>query len=97
MLREEILQNAEKCVCGRRASDYGKPEDNFGTIADFWNVYLEAAHEDVEWSLTAKDVAAMMILLKEARIARGSNIDSWVDIAGYAACGGEIESTSDNC
>ena len=33
----------------------------------------------------------MMILLKVGRIAGGSlSQDNWVDIAGYAACGGEI-------
>lgn len=40
--------------------------------------------------ITAKDVAAMMGLLKVARIATGSNPDSFVDLAGYAACAGEI-------
>ena len=32
----------------------------------------------------------MMALLKIARIASGNNPDSFVDLAGYAACGGEI-------
>lgn len=40
---------------------------------------------------TPEDVAAMMALLKIARIAAGGKkADSWVDLAGYAACGGEI-------
>ena len=35
----------------------------------------------------------MMALLKIARIATGGpKEDSWVDLAGYAACGGEIVS-----
>lgn len=39
-----------------------------------------------------EDVAAMMALLKIARIASGhAKADNWVDLAGYAACGGEIE------
>ena len=39
----------------------------------------------------------MMILLKVARVAGGSeSIDNWVDIAGYAACGGEIMSGGDS-
>ena len=34
----------------------------------------------------------MLALLKIARIATGhAKEDNWVDLAGYAACGGEIE------
>jgi hypothetical protein len=37
------------------------------------------------------DVAMMMALLKIARIQSGTATeDSFVDLAGYAACGGEI-------
>ena len=43
--------------------------------------------------VNAVDVAAMLALLKIARIASGhAKEDNWVDLAGYAACGGEIES-----
>jgi len=42
--------------------------------------------------LKPSDVAAMMALLKIARIATGhGKADNWVDLAGYAACGGELE------
>ena len=42
--------------------------------------------------LTPHDVAAMMILLKIARVAGGhGKSDNWIDIAGYAACGGELD------
>lgn len=34
----------------------------------------------------------MLAMLKIARIASGNaKEDNWVDLAGYAACGGEIE------
>ena len=34
----------------------------------------------------------MMALLKIARIAGGNaKADNWIDLAGYAACGGELE------
>ena len=39
---------------------------------------------------TRKDVAMMMALLKAARIKSGEKADSFVDLAGYAACAGEI-------
>lgn len=85
--RADILKAAEGCVNGDRQNDYGTPERNFETIANLWNSYLG------ENRVNAKDVAAMLILLKVARIASGKKKDdNWIDIAGYAACGGEIES-----
>lgn len=84
--RAYILEKAHKCVCGDREDDYGSPEQNFARIADFWNTYL-----GIE-SITPKDVAAMLALLKVARIASGhQKADNWIDLAGYAACGGELE------
>lgn len=84
MTRSEILQKAEQCVCGQREQDYGSPENNFQVIADLWSAY-----KDVDF--TATDVAMMMALLKIARIRSGTATeDSFVDLAGYAACGGEI-------
>ena len=84
MKREEILNKAKVCVCGRREQDYGSPEDNFGIIADLWTAYLGK-------KVSSIDVAMMMVLLKTARIKNGGGTgDSFVDIAGYAACGGEI-------
>ena len=95
MNRAEVLAAAKKCVCGEREQDYGTPEDNFTTIGLLWGVYLRAAHPELQNILPingieAKDVAVMMSLLKVARIATGSSPDSFVDLAGYAACAGEI-------
>lgn len=95
MNRAEILEAAHTCVCGEREHDYGKPEDNFETIGLMWGVYLRAAHRELARVLapnhiTPKDVAAMMALLKLARIAAGDKEDNFVDLAGYAACAGEI-------
>lgn len=84
--REEILRAAEKCVMGDREQDYGSPEQNFKVIADMWNVYVGGPR------FQPKDVAAMLALLKIARIASGhAKADNWIDLAGYAACGGELE------
>lgn len=85
MTRAEILDAAKACVCGQRQDDYGTPEDNFTIISKLWNVYLGD-------NLTnAEDVAMMMALLKIARIMAGTGTaDSYIDLAGYAACGGEI-------
>lgn len=90
MKRAGILDAAKACVCGQREEDYGTPEDNFGLIADLWSVYMRKKCAAAVCILP-EDVAAMMALLKIARIATGSaKADSWVDLAGYAACGGEI-------
>ena len=84
MTRESILNRAIECVCGEREQDYGTPEDNFNRIATYWSTHLGM-------EITAEDVAVMMALLKIARIGTGvATDDSWIDLAGYAACGGEI-------
>ena len=93
MTRKEILAAAEACVCGQREEDYGSPEDNFRTIAEFWQTYIKARCVSAGGSvdMLPEDVACMMILLKIARIAGGSGTkDCWIDAAGYAACGGEL-------
>lgn len=95
MKRAEILDAAKKCVCGKREQDYGTPENNFDTIGLLWAVYLRASHPRYAKvmpinGVSAKDVGAMMALLKLARIATGSKADSFVDLAGYAACTGEL-------
>lgn len=83
-IREKTLTKAISCVCGDRERDYGTPEDNFGTIAQLWTTYLGMY-------VTPVDVAMMMALLKVARIKNGGGTgDSFVDLAGYAACGAEI-------
>lgn len=82
--REDILRRAAECVGGQRAQDYGKPENNFALIAQLWSAY-----RGIEFD--AVDVAMMMALLKIARISGGNGTpDCFVDLAGYAACGGEI-------
>lgn len=84
--RKRVLSEAEKCVCGQREKDYGTPEDSFEMIGKLWTVYLDYAKK-----IDAHDVAAMMALLKIARIAKSpDHMDSWCDLAGYASCGGEI-------
>lgn len=89
MNRANTLEKAKEIVCGHRENEYSSPEDNFKTIADFWSVY-----KGVEF--TANDVAMMMALLKIARIRTGTATDdSYVDLAGYAACGSEINSKTD--
>lgn len=84
MNRQEILDAASACVTVDRAATHGDIENNFGTIAAYWSVHLDA-------NVSAADVAVMMAMVKMARIKTSPrHVDHWVDIAGYAACGGEI-------
>lgn len=84
--REKMLDEARKIVCGDRDKEYGKSENNFQDIANFWNKYL---HINI---ISSVDVANMLILMKIARATRNSkHLDNFVDIAGYAACAYEIE------
>lgn len=76
MNRLDTLKAAAECVCG-------SPEDNFAVIAALWTAYTGT-------DVTPKDVAMMMALLKIARAKAGSKPDTYVDLAGYAACGAEI-------
>ena len=83
-LREEILRAAKEAVCGQRHDDYGSVENNFKLICDLWSTYL--GHE-----IKPVDVAMCMALLKIARIKTGKGTrDSFIDLAGYAACGAEV-------
>ena len=52
--------------------------DDIGPFEDFYD------------AVDAKDVAMMLALLKVARIHNGDKMDSFIDLAGYAACAGEI-------
>ncbi|MCQ2316353.1 MAG: DUF6378 domain-containing protein [Bacteroidales bacterium] len=92
MTRAEILDAARKCVCGERDRQYGGPEQSFRVIADLWSTYLSAVIS-LPVCIEGDDVAAMMALLKIARIATAAvpHPDSWIDLAGYAACGGELD------
>lgn len=63
MNRSEILECAKRCVCGEREQDYGSPENNFALIAHLWTSYQRGIGITIE-RIAAKDVAAMMILLK---------------------------------
>lgn len=81
--REDILQEAITITKGQRADQYGKAEDSFKMVADLWSTYMGTQFQ-------THDVAILMALLKVARIKTGpSKRDSWVDLAGYAACGAE--------
>lgn len=82
-IREETLDTAKSIVTGARANEYGGVEDNFKRIGKLWEAYKGVA-------FSTEDVALMLALLKVARLKNSpDHKDSWIDIAGYAACGAE--------
>ena len=83
LTRETVLDAAKKIVLGGRDAEYGGPEDSFARIAKIWTGYKGV-------DFTRVDVALMLAGLKMARLAGNpKHRDSWIDLAGYAACGGE--------
>ena len=89
--REWCLDEAKRNVCEDRNKQYGSPEDNFDKIAKYWSVYLGD-------EISSVDVAMMMCLFKMARITGSSyeSTDSFVDLAGYAACGLECRGEAED-
>lgn len=87
--RRQLLEQAADLVDGERNADYGPPDGDFATTALMWQSYLRrTCGQRGGIQLTGHDVAAMMIMLKLARIAWSPDKeDHWADIAGYAACG----------
>jgi hypothetical protein len=86
--RKYFLEQAEELINGPRAEDYGPALLNHQRIATIWNVILRKKLLD---QITPTEVVAMMVGLKLARLAEDMHKDdSWTDIIGYAALGGEI-------
>jgi hypothetical protein len=84
MKRSEILAKAEQAVTVDRAATHGDVENNFATLAAIWSVRLGV-------SITPAQATIMLIDLKTVR-AWGNQMhaDNWIDMAGYAACGGDM-------
>ena len=88
--RELILKEAITCTCTDRNLQYGGPETTFPAIAELWTGYLRANGHNI--TLTAKDTALMLMLFKTGRAITSETpkADTYIDMAGYAACAGEI-------
>ena len=83
MDKVEALREAISAVA-ERGENYGDVRENHQRIAALWSVVLG---QDV----TPEQVVLCMTCLKVARLMETpKHEDSWVDIAGYGACGAEI-------
>lgn len=95
--RERCLSTARQYITRDRSNAYGSAEDNFQDIADSWSAagFAHVRRDGGTRPITASDVAVMMILMKLARLkVNPSHEDSWVDVAGYAACGMQVANYS---
>jgi len=89
MDKVEALREAISAV-EERGENYGSVRENHLRIARLWSVVLG---QDV----TPEQVALCMTCLKVARlIETPDHEDSWIDIAGYGACGVEIATEWDD-
>lgn len=89
--RESILNEANLAICGDRAQAYGPPLDNWTRISTLWNAYIMIREQSEKPGIAPFEVAIFNILTKISRLSHTPNHkDSWVDIAGYAACGAEV-------
>jgi hypothetical protein len=78
----DLLRSALAATTGPRRDDYGRPRDNLGRTARLMDAYLDG----IDRPLEIGDVAALMILLKVARLRTSpGHEDSLMDIAGYAS------------
>ena len=83
MKRAEDLSKAESLVNGPRAKEYGDAHENHARIAKMWSVLLDT-------EVSVEQVYQCMIAVKLARLTvTPEHEDSWIDICGYAALGGE--------
>lgn len=91
MTRLSILDAAVAAVT-KRHEHYGAPKENFEAIARRWSAHLQNRFG----AAVALDAASVAIMMADVKIARLENdpkhADSWIDVAGYAACGGEVTS-----
>lgn len=87
-LRQGVLDRAAKLVNGDRDKQYGEPKQNFARAADVLNGLGYSGPGGRR--LVPSDVAKINIGLKLARSSHGDTLDTIDDVAGYAACWGEV-------
>lgn len=80
--RGGILAEAHNLVGGDRQKEYGHPLDTHKATAGMWNSWLER-RLGKEISLSAEDVALMLVMVKLAREAHAHKHDNLLDAIGY--------------
>jgi|TARA_R110000822_G_scaffold69899_1_gene169383 hypothetical protein len=82
--RQTILAEADRLISGDREEDYGDPHKNFSDVSKGWSLIIGK-------KISPEEVALMMAWLKISRLFKTpTHTDSWIDLVGYAALGGEL-------
>ena len=84
MINGTILLEAHALINAERQDDYGTPADAFTRAAALWSAYM--GH-----TVSAKDVALCMVLLKLSREAHHHKLDNLLDAAGYIGLAADME------
>jgi len=85
--RVSVLREAEDAITGDRNNSYGPPTQDFARTAGVLNALGYSAPNG---PLQPHDVAIMIAAVKLSRLMWSPDKkDSWIDLAGYAACGFE--------
>jgi hypothetical protein len=86
--RAKLLREAERLVTNDRNNSYGPPTQDFDRSSGILNALGYRKNEGQ--LLQAHDIAIIVSAVKLSRLMWSpEKRDSWVDIAGYAACGYE--------
>lgn len=81
MEKSTPAEKAEHIIVTDREETHGDPSKTLNAVANFWNTYLQARQQG---PINAKDVCALMSLLKTARFAHNQDHeDNSVDAIGY--------------
>ena len=84
MKTQAYIDKAKDIVYTDREKTHGNKKINHYNIAKMWSAYLD-------FDISGRDVALMMVLLKVARTKAGShNTDDYVDMVGYSSIAGEL-------
>lgn len=90
--RAKLLDEAKGLITGDRNNTYGPPDQDFRRSADALNAYGYKGPGGRD--LLPHDIAIMVMSVKLSRLVWSfDHSDSWLDIAGYSACGYECTIT----
>lgn len=88
MTKEKLIEQAYTVVTGERQQAYGSPKDNLTVTAAIWSAQLSRI---LTRPITPGEVAQLMVGLKLARLVQSpDHVDSWLDVIGWGAVGGEV-------
>ena len=93
--RTQILDTAKQAINVDRAGQYGSAEDGFAAIEQIWSALDKARGPRDRGPV---DVALYLNAVKMVRAATNpQHADTWTDLCGYSALGGELAAIADEC